>query len=55
MADLIRNELGITAEMTVGYPGEFKVLVDGEMVVNRGLFRLPSEQKSLAAVRNAVA
>ena len=53
MADLIKNELGLGSELIIGYPGEFKVLVDGEVVVKRGFFSLPSEQKCLAAVKNA--
>ena len=54
MADLIRNELGIESEMVLGYPGEFKVLVEDEVVVKRGLFSLPSAEKCLSAVKKAV-
>ena len=40
--------------MVLGYPGEFKVLVEGEVVVKKGLFSLPSAEKCLSAVKKAV-
>ena len=54
MADLIKNELGLESELIIGYPGEFKVMVDSEVVVKRGFFSLPSEQKCFAAVKSAL-
>lgn len=55
MADLLKDELGLASELIVGHAGEFKVLVDGAVVVKRGLFSLPSEEKCLAAVRKSLA
>ena len=55
MADLIRDELGLGSELVIGYPGEFKVLVDGHVVVKKGLFFLPSAEKCLVAVKKALA
>ena len=54
MADLIRTELGIESELIIGRPGEFKVLVEGEVVAQRGFFSLPAAAKCLAAVKKAV-
>ena len=51
----IKKELGVDAETVVGDRGEFSVLVNGQKVIGKGLFLLPSEKKVVAAVRKAVA
>ena len=55
MAVRLRHELQTEVEMLNGHYGEFKVLVDGEVVVDGGpaafLGVLPSGKKILAAVR----
>jgi hypothetical protein len=56
VAARIRRELGIEVEMIHGHYGEFKVLVDGRPVVERGALSavgiLPSGRKVLEAVRS---
>lgn len=54
MADLIKKEMGIDAEMILGDPGEFAVQVDGQTVAKKGLFLFPSARKCLEAVRGAI-
>lgn len=54
MADLIKTELGLGTEMVIGRPGEFKVLVDGEVVLKKRFFSLPSAEKCLEAVKKAL-
>jgi hypothetical protein len=53
-ADL-RRTLGVEVDMTHGRYGEFKVLVDGEVVVDAGALAmlgvLPTRRQVLAAVR----
>ena len=55
MAAQLRRELHADVEMVKGQYGEFKVLVDGALVVDAGaaafLGVLPSRRKILAAVR----
>ena len=55
MAARLRRELGVDVEMVRGRYGEFKVLVDGETVVDAGALAalgvLPSGRKVLEAVR----
>ena len=55
MAAQLRRELQIDVEMVRGQYGEFKVLVDGDMVIDGGaaafLGVLPSRRKILAAIR----
>ena len=55
MAAQLRRELQIDVEMVRGQYGEFKVLVDGETVIDGGaaafLGVLPSRRKILAAIR----
>ena len=59
MAAALRRELNIDVEMVHGRYGEFKVLVDGETVVDGGawvmLGVLPSSRKVLEAVRTRLA
>ncbi|MEW6073864.1 MAG: hypothetical protein AB1726_14890 [Planctomycetota bacterium] len=56
MAARIRRELATEVEMIRGRYGEFRVLVDGDVVVEGGaravLGALPSAPKVLAAVRD---
>jgi hypothetical protein len=55
VAAQLRRELQIDVEMVRGQYGEFKVLVDGETVIDGGaaafLGVLPSRRKILAAIR----
>ena len=55
MAARLRRELQADVEMVRGGYGEFKVLVDGDVVIDGGaaafLGVLPSSRKVLAAVR----
>jgi hypothetical protein len=55
VAAKLRRELGVEVDMVHGRYGEFKVLVDGEIVVDGGaravLGLLPSSPKILATVR----
>ena len=55
VAARLRRELGTEVEMERGRYGEFKVLVDGETVVDGGALAalgvLPSGRKVLDAVR----
>ena len=55
VAAQLRRELQIDVEMVRGQYGEFKVLVDGDTVIDGGaaafLGVLPSRRKILAAIR----
>jgi len=55
VAARLRRELQIDVEMVRGPYGEFKVLVDGDTVIDGGaavfLGVLPSRRKILAAIR----
>jgi len=55
VAAQLRRELQIDVKMVRGQYGEFKVLVDGETVIDGGaaafLGVLPSRRKILAAIR----
>ena len=55
MAARLRRELGTDVEMVRGHYGEFKVLVDGETVIDGGALSalgvLPSGRKVVEAVR----
>jgi hypothetical protein len=55
VAARLRRELGIVVEMARGHYGEFKVLVDGETVIDGGplaaLGVLPSGRKVIDAVQ----
>ena len=54
MADLLKTELGIEAELQQGKPGEFTVLVNNEVIAKKGFFMLPSDQKIIDAVKQAL-
>jgi hypothetical protein len=55
VAARLRRELGADVDMVRGHYGEFKVLVDGETIVDAGALAalgvLPSGRKVLDAVR----
>lgn len=55
MAARLRRELGSDVDMVKGHYGEFRVLVDGETVIDGGALTalgvLPSARKVVAAVR----
>ena len=54
MADLLKRELGVEAELVEGSRGEFTVRVDDKIVAQKGWVRFPQDQKVLAAVRQAL-
>jgi len=54
VADLLKTELGIEAELQQGKPGEFTVLVNNEVIAKKGFLMLPSDQKVITAVRQAL-
>ena len=54
MADLLKSELGIEAELQQGRPGEFTVLVNNEVIAKKGFLMLPSDQKIIDAVKQAL-
>jgi hypothetical protein len=51
VAELIRRELGVEAELVEGKLGEFTVWVDDQMVAKKGWLRFPSDQGVLSEVR----
>ena len=55
MAARLRRELSSDVDMVKGHYGEFRVLVDGESVIDGGALTalgvLPSARKVVAAVR----
>lgn len=59
MAARLRRELGIEVDTVRGHYGEYKVLVDGETVVDGGplviLGVMPAARKIVAAVRERLA
>jgi hypothetical protein len=59
VAARLRRELGIEVNTTHGRYGEYKVLVDGETVIDGGVIAvlgvLPSPRKVVAAVRARLA
>ena len=59
MADRIERELGIEVEKIKGHYGEYKILVDGEILINGGakvvLGLYPSGKKAVEAVKKRLA
>lgn len=59
MAARIRRELGVEVQMIRGHYGEYKVLVDGEVVVDGGplviVGVMPPARKTLELVRDRLA
>ncbi|HVF88257.1 MAG TPA: hypothetical protein VM866_11735 [Pyrinomonadaceae bacterium] len=54
MAETIKREIGVETELIEGGRGEFTVLVDDRVVAQKGWIKFPSDQKVLAAVRQAL-
>jgi hypothetical protein len=52
VADALRKEAGVNVEVIDGARGEFTVLVDGQVVAQKGE-SLPAADEVLAAVRKA--
>jgi len=50
---VLKEELGIDAELKVGSGGIFEVAVDGNVVAKRGFLGFPSEQDIVSAVAQA--
>ena len=51
---MLQQELGLSADLEVGAPGSFVILVDGEAVVEKGFLGFPSEEEIVQAVRKKV-
>jgi len=55
VAAKLRSELGVDVETAHGHYGEYRILVDGETVIDGGagvkLGLVPSSRKSIEAVR----
>ena len=54
MAELLKRELNIEAALVRGKKGEFSVVVNDQVVAQKGWLRFPSPEKILAAVRQAI-
>jgi hypothetical protein len=54
VADLLKTELGIEVELQQGRPGEFTVLVNDEVIAKKGFLMLPSDQKIIDAIKQAL-
>ncbi len=51
---MLKEQLGVDAELVVGEAGVFEVSVDGKIVANRTRLGFPSEQDILGGVRDAL-
>lgn len=54
MAALIKLETGIESRLVEGGLGEFTVRVNGKLAARKGWLKLPSDERVLAAVRDAL-
>ena len=54
MAAALKRELGLTATLVVGNPGEFTVWVDSRNVVSKDGGEFPSDERAVSAVRAAM-
>ncbi|MDQ3685778.1 MAG: hypothetical protein M3430_09280 [Acidobacteriota bacterium] len=54
MAETIKREIGVETELIEGGRGEFTVWVGDRVVAQKGWIKFPSDQKVLAAVRQAL-
>ena len=54
MAALIKDDLGIDAELSEGGRGEFTVWVGDKVVAKKDTQGFPSDEEALAAVKQAV-
>ena len=55
MADKLKQDLGVEAELVVGKSGEFTVWVDDKKVAEKSWGRFPDPASVVAAVRSASA
>jgi len=53
LAAALKQEPDVEVELVDGDRGEFTVLVDGQVVANKGLLFKPSVERVLTAVRRA--
>jgi hypothetical protein len=51
---VLKQELGVDADLVAGGSGVFKVAVDGQVVAERSLLGFPAEKDILAAVSQAL-
>ena len=51
MADVLKQELGINAELSKGSNGIFTIAVDGDIVAKKTLEGFPTPEQVVAAVR----
>jgi hypothetical protein len=54
VAALIKRELGVEPELEEGGRGEFTVWIGDKKVAQKGWITFPSDQKVMAAVRQAL-
>jgi hypothetical protein len=54
VAEALKRELGVEADLVEGRWGEFTVWVSGRVVARRSWLRVPPEQEILSAVRQAL-
>jgi len=54
VADTLKKELGIEAELVPGDRGEFTVWVGGRMVARKGLLFFPKDRDVVRAVAGAL-
>ncbi len=54
VAELLKQELNVEAKIEAGGFGEFKVLVDGQVVAKKGWFFRPQNAAVVEAVRKAM-
>jgi hypothetical protein len=52
---VLKQELGLEAELKVGPSGSFQVVFDGQVVAEKSLRGFPAESEIVAAVRARVA
>ncbi len=50
---MLKDELGLDAELKVGSNGIFQVAVDDKVVAERSFFGFPSEEEIVSAVAKA--
>ncbi len=51
---MLQKELGLAADLEVGAPGSFVVLVDGARVVEKTSLGFPTEEEIVEAVRTKI-
>ncbi len=54
MAELLRKELEVETKLVEGERGEFTVWVNDQLVIKKGWLGFPTDEKVLAAVREAL-